>query len=119
MVWQNQRQGYALLFRAVQETLREVAANARHLEAQVGLLLVLHTWGQDLHYHPHLHVVATGGLACDADGVVRRMRQGSGAFTASSRGCQRRSGSQPGVGSNTGRIEWCMRRRRLADRSRC
>jgi Putative transposase/Transposase zinc-binding domain len=70
VVWQNQRQGYGLLFRAVQETLREVAANPRHLGAQVGLLLVLHTWGQDLHYHPHLHVVATGGgLACEADGV--------------------------------------------------
>jgi hypothetical protein len=37
----------------------------------VGLLAVLHTWGQDLHYHPHLHVVATGGgLACDAQGAV-------------------------------------------------
>ena len=71
VVWQNQRQGYGLLFRAVQETLREVAANPRHLGAQVGLLLVLHTWGQDLHYHPHLHVVATGGgLACDAGGVA-------------------------------------------------
>jgi hypothetical protein len=71
VVWQNQRQGYALLFRAVQETLREVTANPRHLGVQVGLLLVLHTWGQDLHYHPHLHVVATGGgLACDAKGVL-------------------------------------------------
>jgi hypothetical protein len=71
VVWQNQRQGYTLLFRASQETLREVAANPRHLGAQVGLLLVLHTWGQDLHYHPHLHVVATGGgLACAAGGVV-------------------------------------------------
>jgi hypothetical protein len=71
VVWQNQRQGYGLLFRAAQETLREVAADPRHLGAQVGLLLVLHTWGQDLHYHPHLHVVATGGgLACDAAGVV-------------------------------------------------
>jgi Putative transposase/Transposase zinc-binding domain len=70
LVWQNQRQGYTLLFRAAQETLRAVAANPRHLGAQVGLLLVLHTWGQDLHYHPHLHVVATGGgLACDAGGV--------------------------------------------------
>jgi hypothetical protein len=37
----------------------------------VGLLAVLHTWGQDLHYHPHLHVVATGGgLACNRGGVV-------------------------------------------------
>jgi hypothetical protein len=71
LVWQNQRQGYTLLFRAAQETLRAVATNPKHLGAQVGLLAVLHTWGQDLHYHPHLHVVATGGgLACDAGGAV-------------------------------------------------
>ena len=71
LVWQNQRQGYTLLFRAAQETLREVAADPKHLGAQVGLLAVLHTWGQDLHYHPHLHVVATGGgLACGAGGTV-------------------------------------------------
>jgi len=70
LVWQNQRLGYTLLFRAAQETLREVAADPKHLGAQVGLLAVLHTWGQDLHYHPHLHVVATGGgLASDAAGT--------------------------------------------------
>jgi hypothetical protein len=71
VVWQNQRRGYSWLFRAAQATLREVAADPKHLGAQVGLLAVLHTWGQDLHYHPHLHVVATGGgLACDAEGTV-------------------------------------------------
>src|SRR5204862_86404 len=61
LVWQNQRVGYTLLFQAAQQTLREVAAHPKHLGAQVGLLTVLHTWGQDLHYHPHLHVIATGG----------------------------------------------------------
>jgi len=71
VVWQNQRHGYTWLFQAAQATLREVAANPRHLGAQVGLVAVLHTWGQDLHYHPHLHVVATGGgLTCDASGTV-------------------------------------------------
>jgi hypothetical protein len=71
VVWQNQRRGYTLLFQAVQATLRAVAADPKHLGAQVGLLAVLHTWGQDLHYHPHVPVVATGGgLACDAAGVV-------------------------------------------------
>jgi hypothetical protein len=71
LVWQHQRLGYALLCRAAQETLREVAADPKPLGAQVGLLAVLHSWGQDLHYHPHLHVVASGGgLACDARGVV-------------------------------------------------
>ncbi len=71
LVWQNRRVGYTLLFRAVHETLREVAAQPKYLGAQVGLLAVLHTWGQDLHYHPHLHVVATGGgLACDSVGKL-------------------------------------------------
>jgi hypothetical protein len=71
LVWQNRRLGYTLLFEAAHQTLRTVAADAKHLGAQIGLLAVLHTWGQDLHYHPHLHVVATGGgLACDDTGVV-------------------------------------------------
>jgi hypothetical protein len=71
LVWQNRRRGYGLLFRAVQETLREVAANPKHLGAAVGVLTVLHTWGQDLHYHPHVHAVVTGGgLACDRAGRV-------------------------------------------------
>jgi hypothetical protein len=71
VVWQNQRVGYTLLFQAAQQTLRDVAANPQHLGAQVGLLTVLHTWGQDLHYHPHLHVIATGGgLACDTSGAL-------------------------------------------------
>jgi hypothetical protein len=71
VVWQHRRLGYTWLFRAAAETLREVAADAKHLGAQVGLTAVLHTWGQNLHYHPHLHVAATGGgLACSADGTV-------------------------------------------------
>jgi hypothetical protein len=70
VVWQNQRQGYTALFQAAQQTLRTLAADPKHLGAQLGFLAVLHTWGQDLHYHPHLHVVASGGgLACTADGT--------------------------------------------------
>jgi hypothetical protein len=73
VVRQNQRLGYTLLFRAAEQALREAAADPRHLGARPGLLTVLHTWGQDLHYHPHLHVVATGGgLACGADGALER-----------------------------------------------
>jgi hypothetical protein len=70
VVGQNRRCGYTWLFRAAAEALREVAADPKYLGAQVGLVAVLHTWGQDLHFHPHLHVVATGGgLACAADGM--------------------------------------------------
>ena len=52
---------YKLLFRAVRETLLEVAATPRHLGAQIGGLMVLHTWGQTLERHPHVHVIVPGG----------------------------------------------------------
>jgi hypothetical protein len=62
---------YNLLFQAAAATLREVAANPKRLGAQLGVLMVLHTWGQNLHHHPHVHCVCTGGgLACNAQGVV-------------------------------------------------
>jgi Putative transposase/Transposase zinc-binding domain len=62
---------YGLLFEAARTTLREVAANPARLGAQIGVLAVLHTWGQNLHHHPHLHCVVTGGgLSCDAQGQV-------------------------------------------------
>jgi hypothetical protein len=57
---------YTLLFQAVAETLLTVARDPRHLGADIGFLAVLHTWGQTLHHHPHLHcVVPGGGLAPD------------------------------------------------------
>jgi hypothetical protein len=62
---------YELLFQAASATLREVAANPKQLGAQIGVLMVLHTWGQNLHHHPHVHCVVTGGgLSCNAQGVV-------------------------------------------------
>jgi hypothetical protein len=62
---------YDLLFQAASATLRDVAANPKRLGAQVGSLLVLHTWGQNLHHHPHVHAVVTGGgLSCNAKGVI-------------------------------------------------
>jgi Putative transposase/Transposase zinc-binding domain len=62
---------YELLFQAASATLREVAANPKRLGAQVGVLMVLHTWGQNLHHHPHVHCVVTGGgLSCKAQGDV-------------------------------------------------
>ena len=62
---------YDLLFQAASRTLREVAANPKRLGAQPGVLMVLHTWGQTLQHHPHVHAVVTGGgLSCDARGVV-------------------------------------------------
>jgi hypothetical protein len=62
----NKRIIYDLLFRAAAETLPQVAANPRRLGAAIGGLMVLHTWGQRLQHHPHVHcVVPMGGLAPD------------------------------------------------------
>jgi len=57
----NPREVYGLLMRATAETLLEVAADPDHLGAEVGVLAVLHTWGQNLMLHPHVHCVVTGG----------------------------------------------------------
>jgi len=64
---QNKVVIYNLLFQSAAETLQQIAADPRHLGAEIGILAVLHTWGQNLHHHPHLHcVVPGGGLAPDA-----------------------------------------------------
>jgi hypothetical protein len=66
---QNKRLVYGLLFRAVRETLLTIARDPRHLGAEIGVLAVLHTWGQNLHHHPHVHcVVPGGGLSPDGRG---------------------------------------------------
>jgi hypothetical protein len=66
LVLQNKRLLYDLLFRASAATLLEVACDPKHLGAEIGLLSVLHTWGQNLQHHPHVHcVVPGGGLALD------------------------------------------------------
>src|SRR3954466_11443620 len=52
---------YGILFTAAAETLRTIAADPKHLGAEIGLVAVLHTWGQNLHHHPHVHCVVPGG----------------------------------------------------------
>ena len=62
---------YDALFQAASETIRVLAADPKHLGAQVGTLFLLHTWGQTLQLHPHLHGIVTGGgLSCDASGKI-------------------------------------------------
>jgi hypothetical protein len=62
---------YDLLRRSAAATLRDVAANPKRLGATVGVLMVLHTWGQNLHLHPHVHCIVTGGgLSCDRGGKI-------------------------------------------------
>jgi hypothetical protein len=66
IAYQNKRELYAILFRAAAETLLTIAADPKHLGAKIGFFAVLHTWGQTLLHHPHLHcVVAGGGLSAD------------------------------------------------------
>jgi hypothetical protein len=63
---QNPRLLYGLLFRTVAQTLQDIAGDLKHLGAEIGGFAVLHTWGQQLHHHPHLHcVLPAGGVAPD------------------------------------------------------
>jgi hypothetical protein len=57
----NQELLYNLLFRAVSETLRQLAKDPKRLGAEIGFISILHTWGQNLMYHLHLHNIVTGG----------------------------------------------------------
>jgi hypothetical protein len=59
---------YGLLCEVAGETLRIIAADRRHLGAQIGVTLVLHTWGSALTHHPHVHgIVPGGGLSLDGE----------------------------------------------------
>ena len=58
---QNKPVVYGILFRTVAETLQTIAADPKHLGAEIGFFAVLHTWGSNLLHHPHLHVVVPGG----------------------------------------------------------
>lgn len=63
LIYQNQRECYNLFFRSVAETLQELAADKKYLGATIGHTAVLHTWGQNLCFHPHIHcIVPSGGL---------------------------------------------------------
>ncbi len=63
LIYYNQKLLYNLMYKAVAETLMELSQDKKYLGAQIGFLSVLHTWGQNLHYHPHIHtVVLAGGL---------------------------------------------------------
>jgi len=64
---QNKRVVYDILFRAAARTLLEIATDPKHLEANIGCLMVLHFWGQNLMHHPHVHTIVTGG-GLSADG---------------------------------------------------
>ena len=66
IAYQNKSALYGLLFDIAAETLLRIAADPKHLGANIGATLVLHTWGSALTHHPHVHgIVPGGGLAAD------------------------------------------------------
>jgi predicted Zn-ribbon and HTH transcriptional regulator len=69
---ENPRLFYDLLFTAAAQTLLEIASDAKHLGAEIGVIAILHTWGQNLLLHPHIHcVIPAGGLSLDHRRWVR------------------------------------------------
>ena len=61
IAYQNKDVVYGILFQATAETLKTIAADPQHLGAEIGFFAVLHSWGQTLQHHPHLHCVVPGG----------------------------------------------------------
>ena len=72
LIYHNQKLLYDLMYKTVAETLMSFPADKKYLGAQIGFFSVLHTWGQNLHYHPHIHsVVLAGGLIKQNQCVTR------------------------------------------------
>jgi hypothetical protein len=68
IAYHNKAVIYAMLFEASAENLKVIAADRRHLGVEIGAIMVLHTWGQTLTHHPHVHcIVPGGGLAPECD----------------------------------------------------
>ena len=61
IAFHNKKLVYSILFRTAAETLLTIAGDAKHLDARIGFFAILHTWGQNLLHHPHLHCVVPGG----------------------------------------------------------
>jgi hypothetical protein len=76
LVLQNKRMLYDLLYRTSAATMLELARDPKHLGADIGFLGVLHTWGQNLEHHPHVHyIVPAGGLAPDGSRWIDSSRR--------------------------------------------
>lgn len=73
LVRYNERLLYGQLFKLAWQSLQALASDKKYLGAQTGMIAVLHTWGQNLHYHPHIHcLVPTGGLAANGKWIKSR-----------------------------------------------
>ncbi len=68
----NQKEMYTILFKATSETLLELSKDKKYLGAEIGFTTILHTWGQNLMHHPHVHcIVPSGGLTLDGTRWVK------------------------------------------------
>jgi len=65
IAYQNKAVVYAILFDAVAETLKTIGTDPRHLGGELGFIAILHTWGQTLTHHPHIHCLVPGGALAD------------------------------------------------------
>jgi len=75
LMYQNQKTLYNIFFKAASETLLELGRNKKHLGAKLGITTVLHTWGQNLCYHPHIHcIIPSGGLTDDGRWINSRKK---------------------------------------------
>lgn len=61
IIYANQKTCYDLMFNCIKETLTELAIDKKYLGAEIGVISVLHTWGQNLSFHPHIHCIIPGG----------------------------------------------------------
>ena len=75
LIYCNQKELYSLFFHTVAETVLELSANPAHLGGTPGFISVMHTWSSNLSYHPHIHVLCTGG-GLDADRNWHQKREG-------------------------------------------
>jgi hypothetical protein len=60
LIYANQALLYSLLHKCVSETLLELSADPKYLGAVPGIIQILHTWGQELNFHPHMHCIVAG-----------------------------------------------------------
>jgi len=75
LLFQNQSVLYTLLMKSSSKTLLELAKDKKYLGASLGLTAVLHTWGQTLSYHLHVHFIVPGGGLCSESGVFKVSRK--------------------------------------------
>lgn len=61
VIYSNRKLLYDALYRAASETIRQLSLQDEHLGAKVGYICILHTWGSEMNYHPHIHTILLGG----------------------------------------------------------